>query len=98
MIEFNSNWMFLRDVSSMMGTLYGEQNVPVEVMLPHDAMVLGRRMKIIQLEMPELFIREEIICIQKPSICRKKILGRQFFWNLKEFTAAGIRVRESIAR
>ena len=37
--------MFLRDVSSMMGTLYGEQNVPVEVMLPHDAMVLGRRMK-----------------------------------------------------
>ena len=43
MIEFNSNWMFSRDVSSMMGTLYGEQNVPVEVMLPHDAMVLEEK-------------------------------------------------------
>ena len=43
MIEFNSNWMFSRDVSSMMGTLYGEQNVPVEVMLPHDAMVLEKK-------------------------------------------------------
>lgn len=41
--EFNSNWMFSRDVSSMMGTLYGEQNVPVEVMLPHDAMVLEEK-------------------------------------------------------
>lgn len=41
--EFNSNWMFSRDVSSMMGTLYGEQNVPVEVMLPHDVMVLEEK-------------------------------------------------------
>ena len=41
--EFNSNWMFSRDVSSMMGTLYGGQNVPVEVMLPHDAMVLEEK-------------------------------------------------------
>lgn len=41
--DFNSGWMFSKDISSMMGGLYGENNVPVEVTLPHDAMVLEQR-------------------------------------------------------
>lgn len=41
--EFNDHWMFSRDISGMMGALYGESNIPTEVTLPHDAMILEKR-------------------------------------------------------
>jgi beta-galactosidase len=41
--NFNAHWMFSKDISSMMGSLFGESNVPVEVTLPHDAMILEKR-------------------------------------------------------
>ncbi|WP_018751950.1 DUF4982 domain-containing protein [Paenibacillus sanguinis] len=41
--NFNDHWMFSRDSKSMMGALYGQSNVPVEVTLPHDAMILEKR-------------------------------------------------------
>lgn len=41
--NFNDHWMFSRDSKSMMGSLYGQSNIPVEVTLPHDAMILEKR-------------------------------------------------------
>ena len=43
--DFNTGWMAAKDVSGMMGMLYGEANVPVPVTLPDDAMIREEKSK-----------------------------------------------------
>ena len=76
-IDFNQAWTFCR---------VGEETVKREVMIPHDAMILKREQRIVQVESTRDGLKGMIIFMRKNLRFRMNMKNRKLVSNSRVFT------------